>query len=154
MQFPVIEIPSNKNLRYFIIFFLILFIFQVVSSVLANYIGTELSNTRFNFGSLAEEFIVVVIVAPIVETLIFQYAVIETLLNLKVRTWICISTSALMFGIQHWYNPFYVAALTVIGFILSYYYMALSKQRTINSIVLLIIMHSIFNLIAFVAKHL
>lgn len=86
MQFSIIEIPSHKNFRYFWIFFCILFIFQLVSAALANYVNPDLTDTRLQFDSLWEESFVVVIIAPVIETLIFQYAIIETLANLKSKS--------------------------------------------------------------------
>jgi len=153
MKLKIIEIPSHKNFRYFWIFFCILFISQLVSAALANYINPDLTNTKLQFDSLWEEFFVVVVIAPVIETVIFQYAFIETLANLKVKAWICIVTSALLFGALHWHNPVYVMVTTVVGFIIAYYYMALRKQKGLNGIMLLIAIYALFNALAFILKN-
>lgn len=153
MRFSIIKIPKSKNLSYFFAFFSIFFIFQFVTATIANYINPELTSSKLQFDSLLEEFVVAVVIAPIIETLIFQYAIIETLLNLKVHPWISIIISALLFGVSHWYNPIYVIVLTVVGCILAYYYVALRYQNGFTQISLVVLIHALFNTIVFLDKN-
>src|SRR5690349_17661256 len=63
---------------------------------------TKLSKGFKTFGSLTEEIILAVIVAPLFETFIFQYGVFETFKN-KYSTFTCCLISAFLFGLLHLY---------------------------------------------------
>lgn len=145
----IIKIPATKNRTYFWIIFFIYFVFQFTTAVIANYFDAKLTSTSIRFSSLLEDFIIVVIVGPVIETLIFQYFIIETLLNSKVAPWICVVVSALLFGISHYYNLAYVLVTTIVGFIFAYYYMALRHQYYLNKLVLVTLLHALSNLFAF-----
>lgn len=150
MPLRIIKIPVAKNLTYFWVTFSIYFVFQYVTAVIANFFDDELTTNNLHFSSLQEEFITLVIIAPIVETLIFQYLIIEVLLNLKLKPWVCILVSALLFGVSHWYNLVYILVTTVVGLIFAYYYLALRHQNFMNKLVLITIIHALSNLFAFV----
>ncbi|WP_443937437.1 CPBP family glutamic-type intramembrane protease [Pedobacter sp. MW01-1-1] len=150
MSFSIIQIPSTKNFTYFWIVFSIYFVFQFITAIIANYFDAQLTSTNFHFSSLKEEFVIVVIVAPIIETLIFQYLIIETLLSVKLAPLLCVVVSALLFGISHYYNLAYILVTTVVGFIFAYYYMALRHQHYLQKIVLVTLLHALSNLFAFV----
>lgn len=150
MSFTIREVPASKNLTYFWIVFSIYFVFQFATAVIANYFDADLTSTSFQFSSLHEEFIIAVIAAPILETLIFQYFILETLLNLKLAPLLCVIASALLFGISHYYNLAYVLVTTVVGFIFAYYYMALRHQHSLNKLVFVTLLHALSNLFAFV----
>ncbi|WP_113651509.1 CPBP family intramembrane glutamic endopeptidase [Pedobacter namyangjuensis] len=147
------EIPQAKNQIYFWIFFSIYFFFQLLTTIVANYINPDLTSTTIDFDSLAEEFIIVVVVAPILETIIFQYIVIETLTRFKIMPIICVFISGILFGMAHWYNLIYVVVLTIVGFIFAYYYLALRHQNPVNKLVLVTLLHALSNLIAFFDKN-
>lgn len=153
MKLTINKIPASKNIKYFWITFSVYFIFQFLSSVIANYFNPELTSTGLRFSSLIEEFIIVVIVAPILETIIFQYLIIETLLNLKLATLPCVIISALLFGVSHWYNLAYVIVLTIVGFIFAYYYVALRHQSYYNKLTLVILLHALSNSIVFIESN-
>lgn len=153
MSFTINKIPASKNLKYFLITFSIYFVFQFLTASIADHINPDLTKASHKFDSLSSEFIMVIIVAPIVETIIFQYLIIETCLNLKLPALFCMILSALLFGASHFYNPVYAAVLTVVGFILAYYYMSLRHQGNINKIVLVIALHALANMIAFFEKN-
>lgn len=145
----IIAIPVEKNLRYFILIFLIYFSFNLITSVLATYFDPTLTSSPLKNKSLLAQFIVVVIIAPIIETIIYQFAIIEIGFKLKLSPILIIIISSLAFGFSHWYNPVYVLVTTVVGFILAYYYTALRQQNYTNRVVFVVLLHSLSNLIAF-----
>jgi len=150
MIFTIKKVPAAKNPTYFWIVFSIYFVFQFSTAVIATYFDADLTSISLKFGSLQEEFLIAVIAAPIIETLIFQYFVIETLLNVKLAPLLCIIASALLFGISHYYNIAYVLVTTIVGFIFAYYYMALRHQHYFNKLILVTLLHVLSNLFAFV----
>jgi len=143
------EIPAEKNLRYFIIVFVIYFSFQFLTALLANYFDPTLTDSPLKNESLIGKFILIVIMAPIVETIIYQFAIIEIGFRLKLRPLLCILISSLAFGFSHWYNPVYVFVTTVVGFIFAYYYIGLRPQNYTNRVVFVVLLHALSNLIAF-----
>jgi len=102
--------------------------------------------------SFIMEFILVVIIAPLVETLIFQtsiFYIFNKFSFLKKRSAIVIILSALAFGIAHNYSTLYVLFGFNIGIVLAYAYnIYLEKLESSYKVVTLI--HSIRNLLAFV----
>ncbi|NTD96334.1 CPBP family intramembrane metalloprotease [Agrobacterium tumefaciens] len=100
-----------------------------------------------------EEFLIVIIIAPIIETLIFQYLLIETMLGLKLHPWLCIIVSGSLFGTSHWFNWAYILALSGVGFMPGYYYLALKKQYFLNKLVFVILIHALSNTIACLEKN-
>lgn len=147
------NIPVSKNYIFFWIFFIINFLFQSITSVIANFINPDLTDTSLHFSGLLEEFYIAVIVAPILETLIFQYIIIESLLNSKIAPIMCVAISALSFGLAHWYNLAYVLVLTGVGFIFGYYYLALRQQFFLNRLIFVVLLHSLSNLLTFLIKN-
>lgn len=149
----IIKIPTEKNLRYFILIFLIYFSFKFITAVIANYFDPTLTSSSLKNESLLAKFFIIVIIAPILETIIYQFAIIEIGFKLKIPPIFIIIISSLVFGFSHWYNPVYVLVTTVIGFILAYYYTALRNQNYTNRVVLVILLHALSNLIAFLNNH-
>jgi membrane protease YdiL (CAAX protease family) len=97
------------------------------------------------------EFLVVVLLAPFIETLIFQ-TIIFNILNkfefFKKRAVIVIILSALAFGSAHGYSLIYVVMGTLMGFVLAYaYHIYIEKPESPYKIVTII--HSVRNLLAF-----
>ena len=153
MKLQIKQIPPSKNSFYFLVTFSIYFAFQFVTAVIANYFNPELTESGFQSSSLLEELVAVVIVAPVLETIIFQFIIIEALLKLKLETLPCIIISALLFGVSHWYNLAYVGVATVVGFVFAYYYLALRHQRNYNKLTLVILLHALSNLFVFIEKN-
>jgi len=97
------------------------------------------------------EFILVVIIAPFLETLIFQTSVFYILNKFsffKNRVVIIILISAMAFGMAHSYSTIYILLGFVMGLVLAYaYHIYMQKKASSYKVVTLI--HSIRNLLAF-----
>lgn len=145
----IISIPAKKNLQYFIIIFLIYFSFKFITSVIANYFDPTLTDSSLKNESLLAKFIIIVVIAPVLETIIYQFAIIEIGFKLKLPAILSIIISSLAFGISHSYNLAYILVTTIVGFILAYYYTALRSQNYTNRVVFVILLHFSGNLIAF-----
>lgn len=97
-----------------------------------------------------EKLILFVIVGPILETLLFQYAVIEFCKRKKMALQYCCLLSAFIFASMHLYNVFYFLYAFVTGLLFAYLYLAGKNEK--NAILLTLVTHIIYNGIAFIGK--
>lgn len=91
--------------------------------------------------------------APIIETLIFQYLLLHLLLKF-LRPWVAVTTAGLVFGILHFYNPYYSLAAMLAGFIFAIIFYAYwkGKGELFEALLLVILVHSSANAISFFAN--
>ena len=106
-------------------------------------------------GSLAVEGVVLelliaVIVAPLIETLLFQSLIIEIVCNFIKRPrkniWISVIASSLAFSMNHTYSISYMVITFFAGVILAMAYY-LGRYRKEGAIVLVYAIHSVYNLL-------
>ncbi len=99
-------------------------------------------------------FIVSVIIAPLFETLIYQYSVIEgALFILKKRNYanvLAILLSGLLFGVSHPYSISYLAIATIMGWSFAIFYVVAKSRKDISPFLLILVVHMVLNTIAFV----
>ena len=72
------------------------------------------------------------ILAPIIETLIFQCAVIEKLSSIRIlkeKNIIIVIASAMLFAISHSYSYLYIFYTFIIGLLLAYSYLVYKKKN-------------------------
>ena len=101
--------------------------------------------------SLAEIFTLTVIIAPLIETFIFQYLIIEFLLRFKkIKVNIIIFVSALAFGCTHYYNFIYVLVMCVIGFVFASYYLYLKIKDIKFPFLYIFSLHALWNFLVFI----
>lgn len=127
---------------------LISFLLSVISKVIN---GNSFSADTHKFGNLYEEFILVVLISPLIETIIFQLIIIELLYNKFRKDLICI-ISAFIFGCSHLYNFLYFVFAFIMGFAFAYLYI-LGKKKD-SGIKYVFLSHLIYNLIAFILNNL
>lgn len=102
------------------------------------------------FSNIYEEFFLVVIFAPLFETIIFQFFPSYYLRNFNTK--IIVISSSLLFGISHWYSVTNFIHGLLAGFILIIGYLS-AKQRKLNPIVTIFLAHSIYNLFVFICRN-
>lgn len=142
----------------------ILSIFQIGIIFLFSYILESIDNslTEVDFLqnlSLVNIFILSVIIAPIVETFIFQFFLIEffqfTLNKTKYIKHVSILVAGILFGLTHNYNIYYVLVMIVIGVYFAWVYWFISKWKGISSAFWSVtLIHAISNLIGFIVDEL
>ena len=117
-------------------------IFDKITSI---YNLENMSNS-LSFQSKKEEFVLVVIIAPILETLIFQYLPFYYLKKYKPIYTVLISS--ILFGLAHAYSTIYMIYGFTVGllFISACYY---SIRKNINPFLLIAFSHFIYNFFAF-----
>ena len=97
------------------------------------------------------------IVAPIVETLIFQFLVMNVLMRLipdkfPCKLYVVFCVSAGLFGIVHFYSISYIVFAFLVGLVLSYtyYYFSANKNIAFWSVVLV---HAMRNGVTLLLEH-
>jgi hypothetical protein len=70
------------------------------------------------------------LIAPVLETLLFQAPFLLIYNKLKQGKWIIILLSGLAFGAIHYYSVFYMISTFVMGFIFMYLYILRSEHNT------------------------
>lgn len=102
------------------------------------------------FDSEIKEFFSLLVLAPVLETIIFQMLVYSFLRYiLKFRTITILILSAIIFGISHCYDIVYVIVAAVMGFLFMFLYIILNK-REFYPLLITILTHSMLNLITFI----
>ena len=133
-----------------------IFLFNIQSSwFISKFIGVKLGKLIV-FNSLEEEFFLVVIIAPIIETILFQYLIINQVYvsyNGKYKKMIAIAISAICFGLLHLYHFYYFVLATIGGFFFAYFFCYFKKTtNSISAIAYIAIIHSLSNFYVFLIK--
>ncbi len=97
-------------------------------------------------------FVVVVIAGPLLETLIFQYAIITSMLNTVKSTALAVPVSALAFCLTHYYSPQYVVATFLSGILFAILFLVFEKKNRRGFLYVLLI-HASYNFFVFIMKH-
>jgi len=101
---------------------------------------------------IAEAFIKGVIFAPLFETLLFQsfiYWLTNKLIKAEhIKEFVFLLISSIAFGLSHYYSIHYIFYTTILGFILSYYYITSIKRKE-SALRNVLIIHASFNFILF-----
>jgi membrane protease YdiL (CAAX protease family) len=125
------------------------FLFSIFFSSIARFFFDEVVSEGIEkkFGTIADQALWILIIAPLFETLFFQYFIIENL-NKKFSPYLSCFISALLFGLSHTYNLYYFAFAFFSGiiFALIYYIGSINKRGIIYAL----LTHVIYNTIAFI----
>lgn len=101
-------------------------------------------------------FFMLVVIAPIIETLLFQYLIINQVFvsyGGKNKKTVAILISSLFFGIIHYYSFFYFLSMSILGLILAYSFCYFKQNaNTSSAIFYVILIHSSSNCYAFLIK--
>lgn len=137
----------------------LVFILGLSLLVINNFLWPEISNQLAKasifrgtekWADMMQDKTMLLLYGPIIETLVFQYALLHLLLKF-LRPFIAVCLAALVFGIFHFYNPVYFAATVIPGFIfasLFYVYWKL-KGELFEALLLIILIHSAANAISY-----
>lgn len=134
-------------------------IFNILITLILNNLGISVSKNFGSFKNPKDEFLTVVILAPLLETLIFQSFLIDLTLYLTGKifkaesVFLGILIPSICFGLNHYYNLFYILVTIVLGSIFNVFYMNL-KFRKQYPYMYTAVVHSLCNLTVFTLKHL
>lgn len=105
--------------------------------------------------SVWERYLIGVIIGPLLETLIFQaliiYVVCRIIKRPRYNLYASVLISAIAFGLNHCYNPYYVLYTFLIGIILAFVYY-ISRYRRMSPTLTVFIIHALLNFIAFIPE--
>ena len=147
--------------RLVAIFSLALFAVNGFFSIIFYLLDVDLmANTEFDNFSTIELFFFAVFFAPIVESLIYQFGIIESGLWIReklkassIHWFIPGLLSAILFGISHTYNWSYVFITLAIGILLAaVYYYTRKRFGSTLALVMCIITHGVNNIGAFIGQ--
>ncbi|CAI2769216.1 CPBP family intramembrane glutamic endopeptidase [Flavobacterium collinsii] len=117
-------------------------------SVLAEFLGSDLGKGFNENYTINEKLVLFVIVAPLLETFLCQYSVIEICKRIKMALRYCCLVSALVFASMHLYNVFYFLFAFAGGMMLAGLYV--TGRSVKNSFIITLITHTIYNGIVFI----
>ncbi len=146
----MIKLEDKKFIQ---LFFLIL-LFKIINGYVFTYINHrffKLENAIFEELSEKEMFFLAVVLAPIIETLIFQLFLYRLLDKTRINNMpIIIILMSFAFSQAHWYHWLYVVAAFINGIFLNYFYLyTYKKKNELIAVLLTIVLHSSYNLFGF-----
>jgi|JI10StandDraft_1071094.scaffolds.fasta_scaffold1095014_3 hypothetical protein len=146
----MIKLEDKKFIQ---LFFLIL-LFKIINGYVFTYINHrffKLENAIFEELSEKEMFFLAVVLAPIIETLIFQLFLYRLLDKTRINNMpIIIILMSFAFSQAHWYHWLYVVAAFINGIFLNYFYLyTYKKKNELVAVLLTIVLHSSYNLFGF-----
>ena len=141
------------NKAYLVLLFIVINALNSLSfSALAYSItGSGLRNHSIDNMNATNQFLIAVIVAPIIESLIFQYALIESIRQ-KIQPVFACFFSAFAFALVHFYSIYYFLFALISGLIFAYLY--LLEKSVIKSFLLVLTAHTLYNLLIYMGRFL
>lgn len=116
--------------------------------ILEELLNVELKNTGLEVLPLPDKFTLAVIAAPIFETLIFQFLIIEVICYfLPERKLLALIVSSLLFAFSHAYSNAYILFALVPGLVLGMLYLTF-RNRDNSPIMVVCLAHALINLYA------
>lgn len=127
-----------------------LMISLILSYVNINYLEIDYLENK----GLPFIFIITVLIAPVLETLIFQFGVIELFFKLQNKNKVLLAAlaSAMLFSLSHYYNLFYMLGSFILGLGFAIFYIIAKSRKDVNPFWLLACIHSLINLVAFIVN--
>lgn len=135
---------------------LINFFSYLVLAILNGYFFAWINESYFNYSNVHEnglsslsitgKFFMIVVLAPIIETVIFQYIPNEILEGSNLESYFLkIIIPSLLFSLAHIYHPIYMLMTFIAGIMLNKFYID-TKRQTRLFFILTILLHAMYNL--------
>ena len=136
----------NNWLLAALVFALILLSNFIFISFQYFFINNRESNLNGNSSNIpAYQILLIIVIAPLLETAIFQSSIIKLSRVFIKNNLIVIVISSFLFGLSHYYNLSYVFRTILIGFFLSLFYTIMHKKRS-SAFLRTVLLHSCWNL--------
>lgn len=155
----IISYLSKLNRNYILI---CMTLFEIVitfflSLLFSMLIGDEVFEIDFLINqSLADIFFLAVVFGPFIETFIFQFLIIETVmicfkkLGVPCSNITSIAISGIVFGISHSYSTYYILAASISGVLFAFFYLVARNHKFMNAFLTVWIIHTTTNFVGFV----
>ena len=123
---------------------------DIVITLLFSFVFFPGNTSGPNIESNTEGFVISVIVAPIIETYIFQsWLIKKTLAYSNNNKFLALAVSAIAFGIGHHYSVAYVLKATIAGTLYAFMFLTISEKK-LNPFFYIVAAHAAFNCIGFI----
>ena len=130
--------------------------FSFFSNLFVYYLFNEKLGKKVSFNSTSEEFFLTVFLTPILETIIFQYLIINQVVisyKGKYKQPLAILISGIIFGFSHPFSLSFVVITSICGFLLAYLFWYFQhKTNSLTAILYIILIHSLSNFYVFLIK--
>ncbi len=104
--------------------------------------------------STTSVFTITVLFAPLFETFLYQFLIIEVLLFIRkwlhIPFFVPIAVSAIVFGLTHDYNVYYIFSASLIGILYALFYLIAKYNVSMNAFISVTIVHASTNLVGFI----
>jgi membrane protease YdiL (CAAX protease family) len=138
--------PNLSLLKVFLLCFALSLINGYLFGYIHDHFFPSLAGNPIDKESLLEQFFVAGIVAPLLETWIFQHIANKALVKAGVRNfYVLLIVPALLFGLSHYYNLLYIIAMFFGGAIMNYLYLY-CKANGYKAFWWVVLLHSLYNL--------
>lgn len=142
-------------LKSFLLLLLFFLGINLIEFIIINYLlKIQLSFEHQNYSSLF--FLKAVLIGPLLETFIYQFAIIEISRYFKASNIQSILISGLLFGISHMISSdpiIYMVLGTIAGTFFGYVYIFYKKNPNANAFLMVFLLHSFFNFFVFIINN-
>jgi hypothetical protein len=156
-RFSPDKVGSYPIIKFTLVVFIFSILISMIFGLISDFIGLKdilLSDKPGIKGrNIYFHGIILVIVIPLIETLIFQsipYFILTQFDYLKKRSWVIITLPAFLFGLSHYYSLLYILHTTCLGAIFMYAYILRRKKN--DSFTAVSLIHLLRNLTAFIVE--
>ena len=111
--------PHQKIIFVFVICQVVLALLALLNDMIINTLG---GGGIDEFKSFQEKIMLVLFVAPVFETLVFNLFLNEVFFRYIKNVYVCIVLSSLLFGLIHYYSFTYVLTTFLAGLVLNWFY--------------------------------
>lgn len=142
---------TKKIIKYALVVFLINILISILYNKILIFYNLNYKANPIPFDSLYEEIFLIILVAPVFETLLYQF--LPSYIFRNKNKIITIFVSSILFGLSHWYSFLNFIFGMLIGtlFIISY---ILIDIRKVNPLITICLAHMFYNISAFIWNHL
>jgi hypothetical protein len=140
---------SNYPTRNIVFFILII---NVAISCVFSYIISPGFTNPLTFDTLTEEFIIVVIAAPAVETYFIQTLILGFFVEKFHSRLLAVGVSAVVFGLLHYYSLTYIVKAFISGTLYALLYLTMLHKKK-QAFLYVWLTHSLYNLIGFIINN-
>ena len=129
------------------------FIFYLIFT----YCKKESVNNSLLYMDWTEKFMLAVIAGPLIETTIFQFAIIEALLSVKslpIKKTLSVIASTLAFALTHFQSTWFFLSALSSGALYAIFYIRLKiKYKSPTPFLIICVSHSLYNLFVFMQDY-
>jgi membrane protease YdiL (CAAX protease family) len=150
-----ISLKNLKTSKFVFVVVVFNLILQYLISLAVHFIDEKAFEiSLLNDKSLLYIFVLTCIFAPILETYLFQYLIIENCYKYikKNKVVWSILISSVVFAVLHYYSFLYIISTFLLASSYAFFYIVAKKKRGVNAYWVIVLVHAIQNFIPFVME--